>query len=119
MVQPHITYLHMPHSGVLDRKIAGFTARLEALHPRITRVDVVVDEIDRHKEQGRLFEVRVDVKAPRVEIVASHQRNEDPYVAMREAFDVIIRQLAGIMERQRGEVKRHAHDGPGPEEIER
>ena len=108
MVQPHITYRHMPHSAVLDEKIGGLSAKLTHLHPRITSITVTVDEIDRHKEQGRLFEVRIDVKAPHAEIVANQQRHTDPYVATRDAFDVVLRQLTETVVRQRGEVKRHA-----------
>ena len=108
MIQPHITYLHMPHSAVLDEKIGDLSAKLTHLHPRITSIQVTVDEIDRHKEQGRLFEVRIDVKAPHAEIVANHQRHTDPYVATRDAFDVVLRQLTETVDRQRGEVKRHA-----------
>jgi len=107
MVQPHITYRHMPHSPVLDQKIGELSAKLQGLHPRITSLHVVVDELDRHKEQGRLFEVRIDVKAPHAEIVANHQRHEDPYAAMRDAFDVVIRQLTETVDRQRGDVKHH------------
>ncbi len=110
MVQPHITYLHMPHSAVLDERMAELSKRLQELHPRITSIHVVIDELDKHKEQGRLFEVRLDVKAPRTEIVANHQRHEDPYVAMRDAFDAVIRQLTETVDRQRGEVKKHADD---------
>ena len=100
----------MPHSPALDEKIGGLSAKLQELHPRITSIHVIVDELDRHKEQGRLFEVRIDVKAPHAEIVANHQRHEDAYVAMRDAFDVVIRQLTETRDRQRGEVKRHAQD---------
>jgi ribosome-associated translation inhibitor RaiA len=114
MVQPQITYLHMPHSAVLDNRIAELSQKLQELHPRITSIHVFVDELDRHKEQGRLFEVRVDVKAPRAEIVANHQRHEDPYVAMRDAFDSAIRQLTQTLDRQRGEVKRHGNGGDLP-----
>ena len=110
MVQPHITYRHMPHSAVLDERIGTLSAKLEALHPRITSIHVTVDELDRHKEQGRVFEVRVDVKAPHAEVVASHQRHVDPYAAMRDAFDAVIRQLTGTVDRQRGEVKHHRDD---------
>ena len=113
MVNPHITYRHMPHSAVLDEKIGDLSAKLNDLHPRITSIHVTVDEIDRHKEQGRLFEVRIDVRAPGAEIVANHQRHQDPYVAMRDAFDVVFRQLSETVDRQRGEVKRH--DGRGDE----
>ena len=108
MVEPHITYRHMPHSPALDERILELSGKLQDLHPRITSIHVIVDGIDRHKEQGRLFEVRLDVKAPHAEIVANHQRHEDPYVAMRDAFDVVIRQINQTLDRQRGDVKRHA-----------
>ena len=112
MVQPHITYRHMPHSAVLDGKILELSGKLQDLHPRITSIHVVVDEIDRNKEQGRQFEVHLDVKAPSAEFVATHQHHEDPYVAVREAFDAVLRQVTKTIERQRGEVKRHT-DGRG------
>jgi ribosomal subunit interface protein len=105
-----ITYRHMPHSAVLDEQIREHAARLEEVHPRITSCHVVVDELDRNKEQGRLFEVRVDVKAPRAEVVANHQNHEDPYVAMRDAFDAVFRQVTELVDRQRGEVKTHNED---------
>ena len=111
MVTPHITYRHMQHSGALDEKILELSSKLQDLHPRITSIHVVVDELDRNKEQGRQFEVRLDVKAPHAEIVANHQRHEDPYVAMRDAFDVVVRQINETLHRQRGEVKRHAGRG--------
>jgi ribosome-associated translation inhibitor RaiA len=107
MVTPHITYRHMPHSAVLDEKILELSRKLQELHPRITSIHVIVDELDRNKEQGRLFEARLDVKAPHAEIVANHQRHQDPYVAMRDAFDAVMRQITETIDRQRGEVKRH------------
>jgi ribosome-associated translation inhibitor RaiA len=97
----------MPHSAVLDEKILELSNKLQELHPRITSIHVVVDEINRNQEQGNLFEVRVDVKAPHAEIVANHQQHEDPYVAMHDAFDVVIRQVNKTLERQRGEIKVH------------
>ena len=107
MVQPHITYRHIPHSAVLDDKIVELSAKLQDLHPRITSIHVIVDELNRNQEQGRQFEVRLDVKAPNAELVANHQRHEDAYVAMRDAFDAVEAQLKKTLERQRGDVKRH------------
>ena len=107
----------MPHSPVMDERIRELTNKLLNLHPRITSCHVIVDELDRHKEQGRIFEVRLDVKAPRAEIVANHQRHEDPYVAMRDAFDAVIRQLTETVDKQRGETKAHRNergDNPRP-----
>jgi len=91
--------------AAMDERIKAHIAKLGDLHPRITTCHVIVDEVDRHKEQGRLFEIHIDVKAPHAEIVATRQRHEDPYVALDDAFSVALRQLQDTRERQRGDVK--------------
>ena len=101
MGTPQITYRGMPHSPAMDARIVELAARLEDLHPKITRCHVVVDETDRHKSKGNLFEVRVDLHVPGNEIVATHQANSDAYVAITEAFEVVTRQLEDTVRRQR------------------
>jgi len=108
-MKEQITYRHMPHSPAMDARIRAHIAKLGDLHPRITTCHVIVDEVDRHKEQGRLFEIHIDVKAPHAEIVATRQRHEDPYVALDDAFDVALRQIQDTLDRQRGDVKLHAN----------
>lgn len=111
-MEPKITYRGMQHSPAMDTRIREYTAKLEQFHPKITSCHVIVDERDRKKAKGNHFEVRVDVHVPRHEIVASQQEHEDPYVALHEAFDVVIRQLEEDIERKRGEVKqRHEERG--------
>ena len=100
----------MPHSPAMDDRIHAHMEKLEALHPRITTCHVIVDEVDRHKEQGRLFEIHIDVKAPHAELVATRQRHEDAYVALDDAFDALTRQVQDTLDRQRGEVKTHSDD---------
>ena len=108
MTQPQITYRGMPHSPAMDARIRELAGKLDEFHPKITSCHVVVDEIDRHKNKGNLFEVRVDVHVPGREIVATHQQNVDAYAAITQAFDVVIRQLEDDIQRKRGDVKRHA-----------
>ena len=100
----------MQHSPAMDTRIRELAARLEDIQPKITRCHVVVDEIDRHKNKGNLFEVRIDIHVPGREIVATHQRNEDAYVAIGAAFDVLTRQLEDEIRIIRGEVKRHTDE---------
>ena len=116
MTQPQITYRGMPHSPAMDARIRELADKLDEFHPRITSCHVVVDEIDRHKSKGDLFEVRVDLHVPGREIVATHQQNEDAYAAVTQAFDVVIRQLEDDVRRKRGELKRHHEpkDEPTP-----
>ena len=107
MANPQITYRGMAHSPAMDERINELAGKLDDLHPKITRCHVVVDETDRHKSKGNLFEVHVDIHVPGTEIVATKQANPDAYVAIGEAFDVVTRQLEDTIRRQRGEVKNH------------
>jgi ribosomal subunit interface protein len=106
-MEPQITYRGMEHSPALDARIRELCDKLENFHPKITSCHVVLDEIDRHKAKGNLFEARLDVHVPGREIVASKQQHEDPYAAVTDAFHVMERQLEEDLRKQRGEVKRH------------
>jgi ribosomal subunit interface protein len=97
----------MQHSPAMDARIRELSAKLEEFHPKITSCHVVVEELDRHKHKGNLFDVRVDVHVPGAEIVATHQQHEDAYAAMTAAFDVVIRQLEDNVRKKRADYKRH------------
>ena len=73
----------------------------------------------RHKHQGNAFNVRVDLHVPGDEIVINRDANEDPYVALRDAFDAAKRLLMQHAQKIRGDVKHHSKPGSGnasPEE---
>jgi len=99
----------MLHSPAMDARIRDLSRKLEEFHPRITSCHVVVDELDRHKHKGNMFDVRVDVHVPGAEIVASHQQHEDAYAAINAAFDVVIRQIEDCVRKKRG-LQRHRGD---------
>ena len=111
MQEPQITYRHMDHSPAMDARIAELARKLELIHPRITSCQVVVDQVDRHKTKGNQFEVHVLVHVPgRGEVVTTRHPHEDPYLAVKAAFDAVNRQLQEAVELERGEVKRHTDD---------
>jgi ribosomal subunit interface protein len=102
----------MSHSAAMDARIVEYARKLEAHHPKVTMCHVIVDEADRRKQQGSLFEVRIDVHVPGHEIVASHKEHQDAYVALHEAFTAVSRQLEQDIERRRGHSK-HQAEHPG------
>ena len=83
----------MAHSEALDAAIRDKAAKLQQFNERITRCRVVVELADRHKNHGKQFVVRVDLKLPGGEITANNEHDEDVHVALREAFDAARRQL--------------------------
>jgi ribosome-associated translation inhibitor RaiA len=89
-----ITLRDMKRSDALAARIRFDADRLERLHPEITSCRVVVEEAARHRLQGREFAVHVEVRLPgRDALVSTMQRNDDVYVAVRDAFDSVRRQF--------------------------
>ncbi len=111
-IQPQITFRHMESSPALEAKIRKRVSELEQYHANLTSCRVVVELDHRHHHQGNLYHVRVDLTLPGHELVAGHesprhQAYEHAYVAVRDAFDSVRRQLEELARRQRHQVKRH------------
>lgn len=103
-----ITLRHMPPSDALEARIRDQAAKLEEFHPNLISCRVTIEEIARHQQQGRQFQVRIDAHVPGHEIVANRDHHEDVYVALRDAFAAVTRQLEEDIREKRGDVKLHA-----------
>ena len=102
-----ITIRDVPHSDALDAKIREKAEKLEKFYPHMMRCRVVVEVPHKHKHQGRIFNVRLDITVPGNELVVNRDADEDVYVAVRDAFDAAKRQLEDYARRQRHDVKVH------------
>jgi ribosomal subunit interface protein len=104
-----IVMQNVARSEALEARIRDNAAKLEQFHPRIMSCRVAVDEIDKHHHQGRQYRVKVEVRAPGHEqAVSTLHHHEDVYVALRDAFDSVRRQLEEEVREARGDVKIHA-----------
>jgi ribosome-associated translation inhibitor RaiA len=89
-----ITLRDMRRSEALTGRIREDAARLERIHPDISRCRVVVEEAARHRVRGREFSVHVEVRVPGREVpLCSARRSDDVYVAVRDAFEAVRRQF--------------------------
>lgn len=102
-----IVVRNISHSAALEARVREDVAKLEAFHPRIVSCRVTVEELQKRRRQGRHFRVSIDLRVPGREIVASHDHDEDVYVALREAFHSARRQLEDTARVMRGDVKVH------------
>jgi ribosomal subunit interface protein len=114
-----VTFRGFPHSHAVDADIRDHIAKLEEFYDRIISCRVVVQTEHHSHHQGNLFRVSIDLSVPGRELAVSRdqhdrQEHEDVYVAIRDAFDAMRRQLEDFSRRQRGDVKRH--ESPGEEE---
>ncbi len=102
-----ITVRDMPVSAVLEDHIRDKAAKLEQFYPALIGCRVVVELPHKHKQHGKLFNVRIDLTVPGSEIAINRDQSEDVYVALRDAFDAANRKLEDYGRRQRGDVKTH------------
>lgn len=102
-----ITIRHMAHSNALTTRIREDVGKLSEFYPNIVSCRVVIEQRDRHKSQGRSFNVRIVLGIPEHELIVNHDHDQDVYVALREAFANLTRRLEDAARRQRGDVKSH------------
>lgn len=108
-----ITFRNLATSSAVEEKIRERVAELEHFDRSIISCRVVIEEPNRHQREGRLYHIRVDLKVPGREIVvkrdpSEHAAHEDIYVAVRDCFDAVRRQLEDHARRRRGDTKAHA-----------
>jgi ribosomal subunit interface protein len=112
-MQPlQVTFRNLPPSEALEAAIRERADRLSRFYPRIMSCRVAVEATSVRHTKGNVYRVRIDVTVPGAELVfgrdpSAPHAHEDAYVAIREAFDGIRRQLQDHARRQRGEVKSH------------
>lgn len=106
-MQPTITIRDIPRSAALEDYLLKKCQKLEKFHRRIQSCHVIVGIPQKHKHQGKLFDVHIDLTVPGKEVVVNRKQNEDVYVAIRSAFAAATRQLEQHAQKKRGAVKHH------------
>jgi len=102
-----ITVRGTDHSDALEAHIRDKVDKLEEFFDHITSCRVVVELPHKHQNQGKQFNVRIDIGVPGSEIVVNRDHAEDVYVALRDAFDAAKRKLEDYARKLRGDVKTH------------
>ena len=108
-----ITFRDFERSDALETHIREKAEKLETYFEPIMSCRVVVEMPHQHKNQGKLFNVRIDIGVPGSEIVVNRDKHEDVYVALRDAFDAARRQLEDYGRRLRRETKTHPQEYTG------
>jgi len=109
MLPIQITLQDLPASQALEDHLRKKASKLEQFYQNINKCRVTISMPQKHKHQGKLYSVVIDITVPgKQELVASHKLDEDVYVAIRNAFYAMQRQLDGYTHKRRGDVKLHA-----------
>jgi len=117
-----ITFRRIAASDAIEARIRKEVAKLERFCDYIMGCRVVVEAPHAHRHQGKLYHVRITLTVPDSELVVSREQHgnhshEDAYVAVRDAFSAIQRQLDDYLKyRRQGRPKNH-RPAPVPEQI--
>ena len=117
---PEITFRGFPRSEALEADVRQKLGKLDRFFEHIMSCRVILEAGHKHHHKGNLYHVRVVLTVPGQELVVSrdpkqHQAHEDPYVAVRDAFDAAKRQLEDYARSLRGDVK--IHEAPSHGQI--
>lgn len=107
MMPVQITIRETLHSAALESVIRKKAKKLSQFHDRIMRCKIVVEHAKKHQAHGKLYSVRIDIQVPGKEFVVSHKYNGDIYLAVRDAFKAMERQLEEHAHKCHGKVKTH------------
>lgn len=107
-----IRFHNLEPSDAVESNVRKRAKRLERYCEKIISCRVTIEAPHKHHHQGNIYRVTVDVRTPGDESVASrapgqHHAHEDVYVAIRDAFDAVLRQLQNHQSQKRGHVKFH------------
>jgi ribosome-associated translation inhibitor RaiA len=119
----------MDHSEAVIARLQEEADKLEKYFDRITSCRVMVEAPHRHRRRGDSFHIRIELGVPGKELIVAHEPTvkhepEDQrhkhlevgaphqavYVAIRDAFKAMQRQLQDYVHCLRHEVKTH-HPG--------
>jgi cold shock CspA family protein len=114
-----VTFRNLARSAAVEAAIRERAEKLDQFHPSIMRCHVMVEALHRRPQRaGTVYHVRVDVRVPGGELVAHEEPapqrfHEDVFLAIREAFDHVRRELEDHARLRRLDVKTHEEQPRG------
>ncbi len=107
-----ISFNNLDRSDAVETLIREKIHKLQLFHGGIISCHVVVSCTHHHHKQGNIFHVSIDLGVPGHRLVANREPDEhhayaDVFVAIRDAFNSMGRQLEDLARHQQGKVKTH------------
>jgi ribosomal subunit interface protein len=101
-----ITFRNFDHSDAIEADVRDKVAALERQFPRLISCRVVVERPHHRHTKGDHFHVSIDAAVPGFEVFANrnppeHDAHEDVYVAIRDAFKAVTRELRHYVDKRR------------------
>lgn len=108
-----LSFQNLERSDFIEENVKQRYKKLQSISSEISRCHVVIKAPHKHHHQGNHYEVTIDLKVPGAELAVAKntgvsEAHEDLYVALRDAFDAMVRQLSRWKDKRRLDVKQHS-----------
>ena len=103
----NIVFRHMEKSEAVEERIIQKLDKLEDSYGEIISCNVVIEQVNKNQNQGRLFNIRINLNLPKKEIVITHQKDEDLFVVVRDALNSLTHKVEAHFDKLKNLVKDH------------
>jgi ribosomal subunit interface protein len=102
-----ITIRDIPPTDSITAHIKKKCEKLQHYFDRITACRIIVSLPQKNQHQGKLYNVRIELSVPKEEITVTRIKDENLFVAIRQAFSAATRRLRNYVRKLRGDIKSH------------
>jgi ribosomal subunit interface protein len=101
-----VLFRGVDHSDAVEEAVQKRAEKLERYSDQIQSLRVTVESPHNNHHKGKVYRVGVEAFIPNHDIVVNHDQHdkhahEDIYVAIRDTFDAVERQIKEINEKKR------------------
>lgn len=95
------------NSESIQNSITEKAQKLKTYFEKIQYCKVILQSIQKHKHQGKLFRTTIELGLPRKRLIVNHKANEDILISIRDAFRAMEQQLEKYVQKRRQQTKAH------------
>ncbi|TAL55809.1 HPF/RaiA family ribosome-associated protein [Pandoraea sp.] len=119
LIPTQIIFRNIPSSDAISAEVLKQLDKLQRSRQEILGCHVTIEALDKHQHQGRLYQVRVHLTmANGMAAITCEHADEDAYVAVRGALEVISRELTEKQRRARVRSRRAGARVPANEQSD-
>lgn len=96
----------------LQNKLDELEEKFAPRFGKFIKCHVVFELDNKNKNNGKLFNIRINLSLPQKDIVVTHKKDEDIFVVLRDALDILTRKIEEHDNKLKGPRVGHVKEHP-------
>lgn len=106
-IPTEITIRHLEKTPAIENNIREKVKKMELFFDRIESCKVVVEYQQKQQHKGKLYSVFIEALVPGKKLIVNRRANENLYIAIRDSFAAMSKQIKDYARKTNGTVKTH------------